>query len=207
MAACLRNRRRRVLQKGPNRPDRPRERRSGVPGCRPDHTGISHRRRSKEAVHHRPDRCGGCGGTSLSDARITAKQIIDIPEMPKTTAVTHVCHQCVCSDCEAITVTKSPGIKETSLGPNLLAFLTSVWGKAVSVGNTTTLLNDTFGAGLCRTAVTHALVAASGRLQKTADEINASLSESRYLKMDETPIRFNRKRQYVWACIGMRVWQ
>ena len=174
----------------------------GVPGCRPDHTGISHRRRSKEAVHHRPDRCGGCGGTSLSDARTTAKQIIDIPEMPKTTVVTHVCHQCVCSDCEAIIVPKSPGIKGTSLGPNLLAFLTSVWGKAVSVDNTTTLLNDTFGAGLCRTAVTHALVAVSGRLQKTADEINASLSESRYLKMDETPIRFNRKRQYVWACIG-----
>ena len=87
------------------------------------------------------------------------------------------------------------------MGPNLLAFLTSVWGKAVSVGNVTTLLNDTFGAGLCKTVVTHALVAASGRLQKTAGEINASLSESRYIKMDETPIRFNGKRQYVWACI------
>ena len=78
----------------------------------------------------------------------------------------------------------------------------SVWGKAVSVDNATTLLNDTFGAGLCKTAVTHALVAASGRLQKTASEINVSLSESRYIKMDETPIRFNGKRQYVWACIG-----
>ena len=77
-----------------------------------------------------------------------------------------------------------------------------MWGKAVSVGNATTLLNDTFGTGLCKTAVTHALVAASGKLQKTADEINVSLSESRYIKMDETPIRFNGKRQYVWACIG-----
>ena len=67
--------------------------------------------------------------------------------MPKATVVTHVSHQCVCSDCEAVTVPKSPGIKGTSLGPNLLAFLTSVWGKAVSVGNVTTLLNDTFGTG------------------------------------------------------------
>ena len=132
----------------------------------------------------------------------TAKQVIDIPEMPKAEVVTHVSHQCVCFDCEAVTVPKSPGIKGTSLGPNLLAFLTSVWGKAVSVGNATTLLNDTFGTGLCKTAVTHALVAASGKLQKTADEINVSLSESRYIKMDETPIRFNGKRQYVWACIG-----
>ena len=122
--------------------------------------------------------------------------------MPEATVVTHVCHKCVCSDCKTATVPKPPGIKGASLGPNLLAFLTSVWGKAVSVGNATTLLNDTFVAGLCKTAVTHALVAASGRLQKTADEINGSLSESQYLKMDETPIRFNGKRQYVWACIG-----
>ena len=175
---------------------------AGIPGRKPCHTGVSHHRRSKKAVHHRPDKCSKCGGTSLSDVRTTTKQITDIPEMPKAEIVTHVCHQCVCSDCETATVPKSPGIKGTSLGPNLLAFLTSVWGKAVSVGNATTLLNDTFGAGLCKTAVTHALVAASGKLQKTADEVNVSLSESRYIKMDETPIRFNGKRQYVWACIG-----
>ena len=145
---------------------------AGIPGRKPGHAGVSHHRRSKDAVHHRPDRCGKCGGANISDVRTTAKQIIDIPEMPKVAVVTHVCHQCVCSDCDAVTVPKPPGIKGTSLGPNLLAFLTSVWGKAVSVGNATTLLNDTFGAGLCKTAVTHALVAASGRLQKTADKIN-----------------------------------
>ena len=170
---------------------------AGIPGRKPGHTGVSHRRRSKKAVHHRPDKCSKCGGTSLSDVRTTTKQITDIPEMSKATVVTHVCHQCTCSDCETVTVPKSPGIKGTSLGPNLLAFLTSVWGKAVSVCNVTTLLNDAFGAGLCKTAVTHALVAASGKLQKTADEVNVSLSESRYIKMDETPIRFNGKRQYV----------
>ena len=175
---------------------------AGTPGRKSGHTGVSHHRRLKEVVHHKPSKCDRCGGTSLSDVRTTAKQVIDIPEMPKAAVVTHVSHQCVCSDCEAVTVPKSPGIKGISLGPNLLAFLTSVWGKAVSVGNATTLLNDTFGTGLCKTAVTHALVAASGKLQKTADEINVSLSESRYIKMDETPIRFNGKRQYVWACIG-----
>ena len=166
------------------------------------HIGISHHRRSMEAVRHRPNRCSRCGGTSLSDVRTTAKQIIDIPEMSKVTVVTHVSHQCVCSDCETVTVPKPSGIRGTFMGPNLLAFLTSVWGKAVSAGNATTLLNDTFGTGLCKTAVKHALTAASGRLQKTADEINASISESRYIKMDETPIRFNGKRQFVWACIG-----
>ena len=175
---------------------------AGTPGRKPGHTSISHHRRSKKTVHRKPSKYDRCGGTSLSDVRTTAKQVIDIQEMPKAAVVTHLSHQCVCSDCEAVTVPKSPGIKGTSLGPNLLAFLTSVWGKAVSVGNATTLLNDTFGTGLCKTAVTHAPVAASGKLQKTAGEINASLSESRYIKIDETPIRFNRKRQYAWACIG-----
>ena len=174
---------------------------AGTPGRKPGHTGVSHRRRSKEAVHHRPDKCSKCGGASISDVRTTTKQIIDIPEMPEATVVTHVSHQRVCSDCETVTIPKLPGIRGTSLGPNLLAFLTSVWGKAVSVGNVTTLLNDTFGTGLCKTTVTHALVAASGMLQKTAGEINTSLSESQYIKMNETPIRFNGKRQYVWACI------
>ena len=167
---------------------------AGIPGRKPGHTGVSHRRRSKEAVHRRPDRCGRCEGASISDVHTTAKQVIDIQEMPKATVVTHVFHQRVCSDCETVTIPKLPGIRGTSLGPNLLAFLTSVWCKAVSVGNATTLLNDTFGAGLCKTAVTHALVAASGRLQKTAGEINVSISKSQYIKMDETPIRFNGKR-------------
>ena len=174
----------------------------GRSGRKPGHAGVSHHRRSRKAIHHRPGKCGSCGGTSLSDARATAKQIIDIERMPKAVTVTHVCHECVCSDCDAVTAPKPPGIKGTSLGPNLLAFLISVWGKAVSTGNATTLLNDTFGAGMCKTAVKHALVAAAGRLQKTADEVNASISESRYLKMDETPIRFDGRRQYVWACIG-----
>ena len=174
----------------------------GISGRKLGHADVSHHRRSKEVVHHKPSKCDRCGGTSLSDVRTTAKQVIDIPEMPKAEVVTHVSHQCVCSDCEAVTVPKSPGIKGTSLGLSLLAFLTSVWGKAVSVGNATTLLNDTFETGLCKTAVTHALVAASGRLQETADEINKSISESQYIKMDETPIRFCGKRQYVWACIG-----
>ena len=58
------------------------------------------------------------------------------------------------------------------------------------------------GTDLYRTAVKHVLTVASDRLQKTAEEINIFLSESRCLKMDETPIRFNAKRQYVWACIG-----
>ena len=175
---------------------------AGIPGRKPGHTGVSHHRRSKETVHHRPDKCSKCGGASISDIRTTTKQIIDIPEMPEATVVTHVSHQCICSDCKTATIPNSPGISGTSLGPNLLAFMTSVWGKAVSVGNATTLLNDTFGTGLYKTAVTHALVAASGRLQKTAGEINVSISKSQYIKMYETPIRFNGKRQYVWACIG-----
>ena len=174
----------------------------GTPGRKPGHTGVSHHRRSKETVHHRSDKCGRCGSANISDVHTTTKQIIDIPEMPETEIVTHVCHQCICSDCKTVTVPNSPGINGTSLGPNLLALLTSMWGKAVSVGNATTLLNDTFGTGLCKTAVTHALVAASGRLQETAGKINESISESQYIKMDETPIRFCGKRQYVWACIG-----
>ena len=156
----------------------------GTPGRKPGHAGVSHHRRSRKAIHHRPGRCGRCGGTNVSDARVTTKQILDIGQMPKAVTTTHVCHECVCSDCDAVTAPKPLGIKGTSLGPNLLAFLTGVWGKAVSAGNATALLNDTFGTGLCKTAVKHALVAAAGRLQKTADEVNASISESRYLKMD-----------------------
>ena len=64
-------------------------------------------------------------GTGFSDVRTTAKQILNIPKMSEVTVVTHVCHQCACSDCEAVIVPKSPGIKGR-LEPNLLVFLTSV---------------------------------------------------------------------------------
>ena len=178
------------------------ERTDRTPGRRPGHAGISHHRRSREAIHHRPGKCGRCGGTSFSDAGTTAKQIMDIRGMPKAVVVTHVSHECICSDCDAVTATNPPGIKGTSLGPNLLAFLVSVWGKAVSPGNATGLLNDTFGTGLCKTAVKRALAAAAGKMQNAADGIKTSLSKSRCIKMDETPIRFGCAKRYVWACIG-----
>ncbi len=171
----------------------------GRSGRRPGHAGISHHRRSMETIHHRP---GRCGGTGLPDTRTTAKQVADIERMPK--AVT-VCHGCVCPDCDAVTAPKPPGIRGTSPGPGPLAFLTSVWGRAVGAGNATMLLNGTFGTRLCKTAVKHAPVAAAGRLQKTADEMNAPISESRYLRMDETPIGFNGRRQYAWARVGNTV--
>ena len=50
------------------------------------------------------------------------------------------------------------------------------------------------GTDLYRTAVNHALTIASDKLQKTAEKINTPLSESRYLKMDETSMSFNGKR-------------
>ena len=55
----------------------------GTPGRKLGHTGVSHHRRSKEAIHHSPERCGRCGGINISDARTTAKQVIDIERMPK----------------------------------------------------------------------------------------------------------------------------
>ena len=139
--------------KGAKQSEQAEDKTVGIPGRKPGHTGVSHRRRSKETVHHRPDKCSKCGGASISDMHTTAKQIIDIPQMPKATAVTHVCHQRVYSDYKTVTVPKPPGISGTSLGPNLLAFLTSVWGKAVIVGNVTTLFNDTFETGLCKTTI------------------------------------------------------
>ena len=110
----------------------------GSPGRKPGHTGVSHHRRSRETIHHRQDRCGRCRSTGISDVRTAFKQMIDIELMPKAVTVTHLCCKCVCSDCDAVTAPKPPGIKGTPLGPNLLVFLTSVWGKAVSAGNAIT---------------------------------------------------------------------
>ena len=42
---------------------------AGIPGRKSGHTGVSHHRRSKETVHHRPDKCSKCGGASISDVR------------------------------------------------------------------------------------------------------------------------------------------
>ena len=174
----------------------------GMSGQKLGHACVSHHRRSKEAIHRRPGKCDRCGGTRISDVRTTAKQVIDMEQMPKTTVVIPVCHECVCSDCDVVTAPKQPGIKGTSLGPNLLAFLISVWGKAVSAGNATALLNYTFWAGLCKTAIKHALVVASCKLQHTADGIHTSLSKSGHVTMDKTSIRIGGKRRYMWACIG-----
>ena len=72
----------------------------------------------EKAIHHRQDRCGRRKSTGIPDARtVTTKQITDIGLMPKAVTVTHVCCECVCSDCECCQPPRNqPGIKGNAPG-------------------------------------------------------------------------------------------
>ena len=47
-------------------------------------------------------------GDSLSDLCTVVEQIIDMADIPKATVVTHVCHECICPDCGAVTTCVEP---------------------------------------------------------------------------------------------------
>ena len=91
------------------------------------HRGESHNRKSSETIHSRPKRCAICGSVNIDDFKLTTKQITDIPFIPKCKTVTYVNHHCVCTNCNGVTKPESIGIHETSLGPNLLCFITKLW--------------------------------------------------------------------------------
>lgn len=172
------------------------------PGRKKGHEGVSHRRKSEETVLHMPERCHSCeiGGPEV--VRRTVKQYVDVLAILRCAATTHVEYECRCAECGAVSEGKFEGGTEgTSMGPNLLTLAVRLWDKGISIGNIRDLL-VAFGARFSKAAVQHAVAAGSRRLGPEAEAMAATLAESRYLKMDETPITILCRQGYVWVCIG-----
>ena len=175
------------------------------PGRKKGHIGISHHRKSTNTVRKTPSSCHKCGSDRLhTTGRISSKQITDIPYIPQVETTTHVIKECKCDKCGAITgAAQDPaGIPGTQMGPRLAAIMVELWYKGCSTQGIADLTNDIFKAGICKGTVQHAMDAASNALEQESDSIKESLSESKFIKMDETVIPIRGKRGYVWVCIG-----
>ena len=87
------------------------------------------------------------------------------------------------------------------MGPNLLTLAVRLWDKGVSIDNIRDLL-AVFGARFNKAAVQHAVTAGSKRLEPEAGAMEATLAESKHLKLDESPVTIVCKQGYIWVCIG-----
>ena len=158
------------------------------PGRRRGHGGVSHGRGSEDTVRHEPEACPGCGGTQLTRVRTRKKVVTGIRTAPECVTMTHVVTGCRCAGCGTYTEGRMPGLPETSPGPWLLSYVVAQWEKGISIQSVSDSVCDLTGTRLCKAAIRHAVEAASKRMGPVADGMTGSLSRSKFLKMDETPM-------------------
>ena len=178
-------------------------------GARAGHRGASHRNKSAETVHHRPEKCGKCGGKEFgADVRVSNKLITDIPELPKAVTRAHVVHRVTCSGCGSETEAPAPGIAGTSIGPVAASVALDMWSHANSIESVRDMLRM-HGIRATKSTVGRLIEAASRKLKREVETIKAAVAASASLKMDETCNKIVSELQdepdktgWTWICIG-----
>ena len=166
------------------------------------HKGVSHCRRSEETVFHMPERCTECGLCELEVSKRTEKQYVDVSAIPLCTVTTGVKYECRCARRGAVSERKFGGTTEgTSMGSNLLTLAVRLWDKGVSIENIRNLM-AAFGSRFSKAAVQHAVAAGVRHLEPEAEAMEVSLAESKYLRLDKTPVVILCRQRYVWVCVG-----
>ena len=106
---------------------RGKKRPAGKRGGRKGHRGASKTRKADRTVHHRVEKCGGCGGTDLEDDGSHTKIVEDVPEIVKAEVTAHVVHGARCNGCGART---RAGDRRHVAGPQRAAHLRRLVGGA-----------------------------------------------------------------------------
>ncbi|MDA7973443.1 MAG: IS66 family transposase [Nitrosopumilus sp.] len=180
---------------------RGKKRPAGKRGGRKGHRGASKTRKADKTVHHRVEKCGGCGGTDLEDDGSHTKIVEDVPEIVKAEVTAHVVHGARCNGCGARTRAAEPGIAGTSLGPNALLICAASWEAPGSLRSVAELLKI-FGIDITKSAVNSAIAAIAGRMEPEAEVERENVRKSGTVLGDETPNRVNGKRGHTWIFLG-----
>lgn len=177
---------------------------SGTPGRKKGHKGVTAGRKADRTTHHRiPDRCPKCSSSRMIPTQILAKLVYDIDFLPECIATNHVVHESVCGNCGTGHTPRIPDVKGTSLGPNLASIAVCLYHNGMSTQNTTSTLDGIFHVNRSKGTIQHALQAASAVMEPCAEQIRKDLAKSEFLHIDETPYPVQGSRSsHVWAAVG-----
>ena len=173
------------------------------PGRKDGHQGISHNRRSTKTIHHTQDNgCDKCGNKVLTEKSKHQKQIIDIEFIPNVETVTHISYKYICKCCgNTIDTAPKCNSKGTSVGPKLTALSITLWDAGNSLESIKNVFSF-FNVNVCKGTIQHMLEAAGKKMAVEAVKIEKSIENTKFFKMDETPLTIKDKRGYVWVGVG-----
>ena len=170
------------------------------------HAGASHKNKADRTVVLRVCRCGTYGRGHLRKMPPVVKMVYDFAG---GNSWVMECIACVmrrgsCRRCgEMITAAVAPAIPGTSFGPGIVWFIEEYYAGRCTDQTISYFFDALYGFDLSPNAVWNARKATGDLLMGTYMEILDHIAEAPFMRTDESPVRMNGKRGYIWlATVG-----
>ena len=164
------------------------------------HTGVSHNNKAERTVVQNIYRCRSCGGRSLQQIAPKIKMVYDFAgnDSMQMECVAYVIEKAVCNRCNAVSAGTEPTINGTSLGPKALGFILEYYAKRSTDETVAYYFDVLYGFGISPNTIWNARKALRDLLEGQYKSIMDTISQAPYIQMDESWIRINGKKWYVW---------
>ena len=169
------------------------------------HTGVSHNNKAERTVVQNVYRCSTCGGRSLQQISPKIKMVYDFADNDsmQMECVAYVIEKAVCNRCNAISTGTEPTINGTSLGPKALGFILEYYAKRSTDKTVAYYFDVLYGFGISPNTIWNAPKALWDLLEGQYKSIMDTMSQAPYIQMDESWIKINGKKGYVWLATVM----
>lgn len=142
-----------------------------------------------QEFHHRVEKCVCCNivADPAPQKIVISKRILEIPEPIEIQLQEHHIYQFVCPKTGKTTQAGNPTLEGTSLGPNLLALVTtSRYRTGGSFENIAQLIADNSTIKPSQTTMNRGVAAVSEALEQEAEKIGKEVMNSDWVNIDET---------------------
>jgi transposase len=198
--------------KKPSRVGSLRERSGKKTGGQPGHPGrtLSRSETPDVTVDHFPAACTGCGAT-LSAAMATehsARQVVDLPEIPPLIVTEHRAHLCRCAACGTQTRAAFPdGVAApVQYGTRIAACVVYLLhGQFLPEKRLAQLMADLFGVHLTTATIASMSRACAQRLGGFAAAVRDAVAAAPVKHLDETGFRIGGKTQWLHIASTLRL--
>ena len=169
------------------------------------HTGVSHNNKAERTVVQNVYRCSTCGGRSLQQISPKIKMVYDFADNDsmQMECVAYVIEKAVCNRCNAISTGTEPTINGTSLGPKALGFILEYYAKRSTAKTIAYYFDVLYGFGISPNTIWNARKALRDLLEGQYKSIMDTMSQAPHIQMDESWIKINGKKGYVWLATVM----
>ena len=183
---------------GPEPEGRSAGRRRGPPE---GHAGASHGNRPSRRMRLRLYRCRNCGRGHLAYAAPVTRIANDFPGegSRRIETVAYVLERGFCRRCSALSTAPAPGLLPgTSFGPRALGFILEYYSKRSTDATISYYFRALYGFSVSANAVWNARRALKSLLKAAYDGILERISRAAFVQFDESVVRMNGRRGYVW---------